>query len=159
MSDSTVFRIWHADADAPNVARHSLSLGTSGDDVETRVRRAAELVANLDADVLLHAWPTTYCVLDAEGRLWRVLVDRVTRPSYTAIEVEEEPPMLPAVHVLWQGQVACEDARLTGVPATWPEGQQWMSLTEFSTGADPIGIRCEVCWRRAPGALVEKRSR
>jgi hypothetical protein len=158
VSDSTVFQIWHADADEPNVARHSLSLGTTGDDVETRVRRAAELAANLDADVLLHAWPTTYCVLDGEGRLWRVLVDRVTRPSYTSIEIEEAQPMMPAVHVLWQGQAACEDARLASIPARWPEGQQWMSLSEFALGHEPSGIRCEACWRRAP-ALVGKMPR
>lgn len=150
MSDSSVFQIWHADSDAPNVARHSFSLGTTGGDAETRARRAAELAANLDADVLRHAWPTNYCVLDAEGRLWRVLVDRVTRPSYTAIEVEEAAPMPPAVHVLWHGKVACEDARLAGVPSSWPEGQCWMSLLEFSAGHEPAGPYCPLCWRQAP---------
>ena len=158
MSDSTVFRIWHADADAPMVARHSISLGTAGVDVETRVRRAAELAANLDADALLRAWPTTYCVLDGDGHLWHVLVDRVTRPSYVAISVEETQPMMPAVHILWHGDVACEDVRLAGAPSSWPEGQRWMSLSEFGLGHDPDGIRCEACWERAP-ALVERMSR
>ena len=151
MSEIAVFTIWHADGDAPDVARRSITIGVGGADDEARVRRAAELAAVEDADAIDREWPTDYRVLDDAGRLWSVRVDRVTRPTYAAVDVLEMPPMLPAVHVLWQGQVACEDARLAGVPSTWPEGQRWMSLTEFAAGSDPVDdARCEVCWRRAP---------
>lgn len=153
MSQSSIFQIWHADPEAPMIPQQSLSLGTSGEDVETCVRRAAELAANLDADANLYAWPTTYCVLDRDGRLWRVLVDRVTRPTYGAVDLEEAPPMPPAVHVLWQGSVACQDVRLAGVPANWPEGQRWMSLTEFAAGNEPAGPYCALCWKRAPSLI------
>jgi hypothetical protein len=89
-------------------------------------------------------------VLDDDNRIWHVRVDRVMRPSYVVLAVEEAPPMLPAVHVLWQGRVACEDARLMGVPSSWPEGQRWMSLTEFAIGHEPHGPYCALCWQRAP---------
>lgn len=150
-----IFRVWHADSAAPNDPRCSTTLGADGTDEEARVRQAAEKVAALDADQT-SAWPTEYRVLDVDtGRLWKVRVDCVTRPTYGAIACEEEPPMLPAVHVLWHGKVACADVRLGGIPSSWPEGQCWMSLGEFSAGHDPMGIRCDLCWERAV-ALVER---
>jgi hypothetical protein len=151
-----IFKIWRADADAPNAPHNSVTLGAGGDNDEARVRRAAEMAAGLDAKRNEQVWPVDYRVLDGEGRLWSVRVDLVTRPTYVAVLALELPPLPPVVHVFWHGQVACEDVRLAGAPSSWPKDQLWMSLLEFADGSVPHGDRCEACWRRAP-ALVQRR--
>jgi hypothetical protein len=79
----------------------------------------------------------------------------VTRPTCVAVAIAELA-LSPAVHVLWHGRVVCEDVRLARTPSRWPEGQRWMSLTEFAAGQAPED-RCEACWTRAP-TLLERRS-
>ena len=116
------------------------------------MRRAAEGVALEETEA---AWPIDYRVLGADGRLWSVRVDRVTRPTCVAVAIAELP-LVPATHILWHGRVACQDVRLGSTPSRWPEGQRWMSLAESTEGPVPSD-RCEMCWSRAP-ALLERRS-
>jgi hypothetical protein len=150
-----VYKIWRANAAAPNAPHDSIILDALGDN-ESRVRRAAEMAASSDTSRTSQVWPADYCVLDGDGRLWTIRVDLVTRPTCVAIAAMALPPMPPAVHVFWHGKVACEDVRLAGVPSSWPKDQLWMSLLEFADGSVPNGDRCEACWRRAPTLSKER---
>jgi hypothetical protein len=64
--------------------------------------------------------------------------------------------MSPATHVLWSGRVLCEDARLHGLPGSWPTGQRWIALNTIESTATPHD-RCVTCWDKALDALAELR--
>ena len=100
------------------------------------------------------SWQASYRVRDGvTGQIWDVTVGVVQQPSFVAIAVSKVP-MIAATHVLWGGNVLCEDLRLRGVPAEWPKGQRWASLKEVADGLEAPPDRCEACWTTAPG-LVE----
>jgi hypothetical protein len=144
--EDLILRVWREGA------TERVVLQPGGRSEEDRVRRAAEGVALEETEA---AWPIDYRVLGADGRLWSVRIDRVTRPTCVAVSIAELP-LVPATHILWHGRVACQDVRLGSTPSRWPEGQRWMSLTESTEGPVPSD-RCEACLALAP-ALLERRS-
>jgi len=121
-------------------------------------RRAAQQRARDDRD-LAYAWPVTYCARDGvTGQIWKVRIDRVMQPAFVALDAIEIP-MPPTVHVLWGGDVLCEDPRLRRlkVPGNWPEGQRWISLKDVAGGVQAPVDRCEKCWAKAPAIVAELR--
>lgn len=153
-------KVWRVDGTSPpNAVPFSPHYRVPvGDTLEEQAQHAAESVAVEESKKHELLWPVEFRVLSAEGQLLVARVDRVTRPVYTAIAVAEVEPMGPTVHVLWHGQVACQDVRLAGSPSSWPEWQVWMSLLEFSVGSVPHTSVCEECWKAAP-ALVKELAR
>ena len=100
------------------------------------------------------SWQASYRVRDGvTGQIWDVTVGVVQQPSFVAVAASKVP-MIAATHVLWGGNVLCEDLRLRGVPRDWPDGQRWASLKEVADGLEAPPDRCEACWTKAPG-LVE----
>ena len=120
-------------------------------------QRAAEKCAREDWLAGATTWPTSYGVRSRyTGQLWVVDVILATQPSFIAIDAREVP-MPPATHVLWGGNVLCEDQRLRGVPRDWPEGQRWISLQDVADGVTAPCDPCDLCWDKAPGFVAELR--
>ena len=77
----------------------------------------------------------------------------VPQPSFVAL-LAREVPMPTAVHVLWGGNVLCEDRRLRDVPGNWPKDQRWISLQDVANGVEAPADRCEACWTKAPDLVA-----
>jgi hypothetical protein len=106
--------------------------------------------------VAFQDWPITYCARNnVTGQIWTVLVDVEMQPAFVACEAHEVP-MPPAVHVLWGGNLLCENRQLRtlGAPGNWPKGQRWISLKDVADGAEAPPDRCEACWTKAPGLVA-----
>lgn len=118
----------------------------------TTARQAAEKRAREDYS-RDPSWQEAYTVRDgATGDVWSVHVVVVQQPSFVAIAASEEL-MPPATHVLWGGNVLCEDLRLRSVPRDWPDGQRWISLADVADGTPDPSDGCATCWAKAPGLI------
>lgn len=138
------FAVWRQEGSDPTV--HVVSAPSA--------KHAAEHRAAVDRQDPSWIAPAIYRVRDgATGQVWDVTVDLVQVPSLVAIDTREVA-MLPATHVLWGGNVLCEDPRLRFVPRNWPTGQRWISLQEVADGSARPNDGCDACWTKAP-KLVE----
>jgi hypothetical protein len=102
-------------------------------------------------------WPLTFEVVDpTTGEHHIVRVELETEPVFVtgkALPVK----MPPAIHALWGGAAMCDDPRLADVPAKWPEGQTWTSLSDLRADAAKLEAltctRCQTFARRQVDAL------
>jgi hypothetical protein len=140
------FTVWQKDR--PDTSRELLALNAP---------QAAEQQAREDYQDPSWRAGTTYRVRDAAtGVLCEASVFVKSEPSFVArlLRVIEIPSM---THVLWGARVLCEDLRLRGVPAEWPEAQRWMSLKDVADGVPAPSDRCEDCWSKALELIDESR--
>lgn len=95
--------------------------------------------------------------LDEQGAAANVsLLDRVRACLQSGREASTLA-LPPATHVLWNGCVLCDDARLQGVPGSWPVGQRWIALNDIEGIETPPLDRCGACWAVALARLEELR--
>lgn len=133
--------------EGPDLAVHVVQAPSAQQAAEQRAREEHQEDPSWQA-------PATYRVRDGTtGRIWDVIVGLVHEPSFVALDTCEVK-MPAATHVLWGGNVLCEDLRLRHVPRDWPEGQRWISLKDVADGAARPDDGCGTCWDKAPG-LVE----
>ena len=141
------FAVWRQEG--PDLAVHVVNAPSA--------QQAAEQQAREDQQDPSWQSPTTYRVRDGvTGRIWDVTVGLVQEPSFVALDTLEVE-MSPATHVLWGGNVLCEDLRLRHVPRDWPDDQRWISLKDVADGADVPPNPCEACWTKAPTIVEELR--
>ena len=133
------FAVWRQDG-----------LDTAAHDVRaSNAKQAAEQRAREDYQDPSWQSPATYRVRDGQtGQLWDVTVGLVQEPSFVALDTLEIE-MSPSTHVLWGGNVLCEDLRLRHVPRNWPADQRWISLRDVADGTPRPDESCEACWTKA----------
>lgn len=139
------FVVWRQEG--PDLAVHVVEAPSAKQAAEQWAREEARQDPSWQA-------PVMYRVRDGvTGQIWDVIVGLVHEPSFVALDTREVK-MRPATHVLWGGNVLCEDLRLRYVPREWPEGQRWISLKDVADGEPRPTDGCVKCWDKAP-VLVE----
>ena len=148
--DDKAYAVWRPDCVTEKYARYYDA---------SEAAEAAQFAAERDhaQDGWEWSWPVVYHVRLCESdQIYAVSVDREMVPEFVAGKAL--PLLMPAaVHVLWGVRALCEDIRLSGVPADWPDEQTWISLADLNDGRSEkamFNVTCEKCARRAPGLLV-----